>query len=144
MHCFASTYCKMLWFQNQGPLLGLSVQLTNLLVLSVRYFSTWQHFTEPEYGLPCSRGPSACPYPKPDESSPCHSILFLVSQSYFLSYVLHTLQTKTWPNFMEIRQYPAQNPSILKLGYCLFHNGFLFGLLFNSDNGSKMFLRNAG
>jgi hypothetical protein len=33
---------------------------------------------EPEGLLPCSQGPSTGPYPEPDQSSPYHSILFLL------------------------------------------------------------------
>jgi hypothetical protein len=36
-----------------------------------------QHFMEPEDSLPCSQEPSSGPCPEPDESSPCHPILFL-------------------------------------------------------------------
>jgi hypothetical protein len=32
---------------------------------------------EPEGLVPLSQGPYTGPYPEPDESSPCHPILFL-------------------------------------------------------------------
>jgi hypothetical protein len=38
------------------------------------YSRTSQHFMEPEGSLPCSQEPSTDPYPKPDQSSPYHSI----------------------------------------------------------------------
>jgi hypothetical protein len=36
-----------------------------------------QHFMEPEGSLPCPQDPTTGPYPKPDQSSPHHPILFL-------------------------------------------------------------------
>jgi hypothetical protein len=33
---------------------------------------------EPEGSLPCSQEPSTVPYPEPDQSSPCHTILSLL------------------------------------------------------------------
>jgi hypothetical protein len=40
-----------------------------------------QHFMAPEASLPCSQEPSNDPYPKPDQSSPYHSILSLPATS---------------------------------------------------------------
>jgi hypothetical protein len=36
-----------------------------------------QNFKEPKGSLPCSQEPSTSPYPKPDQSSPYHTILSL-------------------------------------------------------------------
>jgi hypothetical protein len=33
---------------------------------------------EPEGSVPCSQEPSAGPYPAPDQSSPCHPILYKI------------------------------------------------------------------
>jgi hypothetical protein len=43
------------------------------------------NFKEPESSSPCSQEPSTCPYPEPDQSSPYHPILPLISSILILS-----------------------------------------------------------
>jgi hypothetical protein len=42
-----------------------------------------EHFMEPEGSLPCSQGPSTCPYSEPDQFNPVHTIPSYPSKIHF-------------------------------------------------------------
>jgi hypothetical protein len=77
--------------------------MRSLQVLSWSRNST--HFIEPEGSLPHSQVPATCPYPEPDQSSPCTPSHFF--KIYFNIILSSTPSSSNWP--LSLRS-PYKNP----------------------------------
>jgi hypothetical protein len=96
---------------------------------------------EPEVSLPCSQGPSTCPYPEPNQSSPCKYFLVILQlnsiQSQFSP--LHILETLSpqihFNNIFDLRL------SRRWLWPCRLIIFFFLHLLFDLEGGGDIFLR---
>jgi len=73
-------------------------------------------FMEPENSLPHSQHPACCPYPEPDQSSPCPHIPLLEEQFYPLLYCcnsrtsLHFKTLKSHTKTLKILPYMFRSP----------------------------------
>jgi hypothetical protein len=74
-HFQDSSVVRTTWQRQLINWLHWAVSLRSRQLLS--YPIIYQHFMEPGGSLPCSHELTTSPYPEPDESSPCHFILYL-------------------------------------------------------------------
>jgi hypothetical protein len=75
----------------------------------------YQHFMQPEGSLSCSQEPDTDPYPEPDESSPYHTILFLLTSFLIISYVCVFIMVSV---LLDFPQKPCMHSAFL---LCLLH-----------------------